>query len=90
MRHLYHCCLSRQDLHLLEFMNQYYSLHSQLGSQEEERSLAASISRLSEANAEPLVQFLHITLNSLSSLLIRPTVTEESGQGNSIPINAHH
>jgi len=72
--------LSHQDEHLLEFMSQYYSLHSQLGSQEEERALAVSISHLSEANPEPLVQFLHITLNSLASLLIRPTVTEESGQ----------
>ena len=72
--------LSHQDEHLLEFMSQYYSLHSQLGSQEDERALAVSISHLSEANPEPLVQFLHITLNSLASLLIRPTVTEESGQ----------
>jgi len=67
-----------KDEHLLEFMNQYYSLHSQLGSQEEERALASSISHLSKANPEPLVQFLHITLNSLASLLVRPTVTEES------------
>ena len=72
--------LSHQDEHLLEFMSQYYSLHSQLGSLEEEHALAASIFHLSEANPEPLVQFLHITLNSLASLLIRPTVTEESGQ----------
>ena len=69
-------------------MNQYYSLHSQLGSQEEERALASSISHLSKADPEPLVQFLHITLNSLASLLIRPTVTEESGQCGDIPINA--
>ena len=70
---------STQDAHLLDFMSCYYELITRLGSDIEEKTLAASISNLSQAESEPLVQFLYTTLNNLASLLVRPSITEESG-----------
>ena len=67
-----------QDTHLLDFMSRYYELNPRLGSVPEEKVLGVAIDSLRGANHESLVQFLHITLNNLSSLLVRPTVTEES------------
>ena len=68
-----------QDDHLLDFLTRYYHLVMQLGSEQDERLLGQSISNLHGANPEIILQFLHITLNNLASLLIRPSVTEESG-----------
>ena len=52
-----------------------------LGSNAEERNLVHSIEELWHANPEPLVQFLHITLNNLATLIIRPTINAVSGKG---------
>ena len=68
-----------QDNNLLQFMSGYYDLNTRLGSDLEEKTLATSISNLSLADSEPLVQFLYITLSNLASLLVRPSITEESG-----------
>ena len=73
MAYLYH-----QDTHLLDFMHRFYELNPRLGSDSEEKALGVAIDSLRGANSESLVQFLHITLNNLCSLLVRPTVTEES------------
>lgn len=40
--------------------------------------LADSIGKLRGANPDSLVQFLHITLSNLCSLLVRPSTTEDS------------
>ena len=50
-----------------------------LGIELEEKSLVGSVRQLEEAASEPLVKFLYLTLNSLCSLLVRPTVNTESG-----------
>ena len=73
-----HSSPTPQDTHLLDFMSRYYELNPRLGSDHEEKALGVAIDSLKGANHESLVQFLHITLNNLSSLLVRPTVTEES------------
>ena len=39
---------------------------------------------LQEADPERVVQFLHILLNNLSSLLVRPCVTGESGENSTL------
>jgi len=70
--------LAPQDTHLLDFMSRYYELNPRLGSDIEEKSLGHAIDSLKGSASEALVQFLHITLNNLCSLLVRPTVTEES------------
>lgn len=53
----------------------YYKNSSQLA---DEKDLSQSINALSCANPESLVQFLHITLSNLCSLLVRPSTNEES------------
>ena len=58
-------------------MKYFYEFNPRLGSDMEEKALANSILNLMNANAEPLVQFLHITLNNLATLLVRPSVSEE-------------
>ena len=66
--------------HLLRFMNKFYELNNQLGNASEEKTLAACVIQLEEATSEPLVKFLHLTPNNLCALLVRPTVTAESGE----------
>ena len=61
-------------------MTRYYDLNVRLGGEAEERGLSAAIQGCKQASVEPLVQFLHITLNNLCSLLIRPSPTHESGE----------
>ena len=61
-------------------MKYFYELNPRLGSDVEEMALSNSVQNLKEANAEPLVQFLHITLSNLATLLVRPSVTEESAK----------
>lgn len=61
-------------------MKFFYELNPRLGSDVEEMALSNSVVNLKEANAEPLVQFLHITLSNLATLLVRPSVTEESAK----------
>ncbi len=63
---------------MLDFMGRYYEMNPRLGSPLEEKTLGAAIDSLKGANSEAIVHFLHITLNNLASLLVRPTVTEES------------
>lgn len=69
-------------------MKYFYEFNPHLGSDMEEKALAASIQELKKANPEPLVQFLHITLNNLSTLLVRPSVTEESAKVSSAAFEA--
>ena len=69
-----------QDSILLSFLDHHYTYNSFLGSESEERALAGSIRQLEEATNEPLVQFLHLMLNNLCMLLVRPTVNAESGE----------
>ena len=69
-----------QDTHLLRFMKKFYEFNNQLGNATEEKTLAACVMQLEEATSEPLVKFLHLTLNNLCALLVRPTVTAESGK----------
>lgn len=64
-----------QDTHLLDFMHAYYKHSSQLP---DEKELSQLIDTLCEANRESLVQFLHITMSNLCSLLVRPSATEAS------------
>ena len=64
-----------QDTHLLDFMLAYYKHSSHIS---DERELSKSIGNLRGANPDSLVQFLHITLSNLCSLLVRPSTTEES------------
>lgn len=61
-------------------MKFFYEFNPRLGSEAEEKGLSESVQNLKKANSEPLVQFLHITLNNLSTLLVRPSVTEESAK----------
>ena len=68
-----------QDSYLLSFLNHYYNFNSMLGIELEEKSLVGSVRQLEEAASEPLVKFLYLTLNSLCTLLVRPTVNTESG-----------
>lgn len=56
-------------------MHAYYKHSSQLP---DEKELSQSIDTLRGANPESLVQFLHITLSNLCSLLVRPSATEVS------------
>lgn len=69
-----------QDDSLLGFMSGYYDLNTRLGSDFEEKALTSSISSLTLADSEQLVQFLHITLSNLACLLVRPSITEESAE----------
>lgn len=59
-------------------MSHYYEFNPRLGSTLEEKALGAAVDSLKGANSEALVHFLHITLNNLCSMLVRPTVNEES------------
>jgi hypothetical protein len=61
-------------------MKYFYEFNPRLGSEGEERALSASVVDLKRAHPEPLVQFIHITLNNLTTLLVRPSVTEESAK----------
>ena len=58
-------------------MHAYYK-HSSHLHVADEKELSQSIDTLRGANPESLVQFLHITLSNLCSLLVRPSTTEES------------
>ena len=69
-----------QDSNLLSFLDHHYTYNSSLGSESEEKALVASIRQVEEGTSEPLVKFLHLMLNSLCSLLVRPTVSAESGE----------
>lgn len=69
-------------------MKYFYEFNPRLGSDMEEKALSASVHDLKKANPEPLVQFLHITLNNLSTLLVRPSVTEESAKVSSAAFGA--
>ena len=69
-----------EDDRLLDFMKYFYEFNPRLGSEHEEKALANSVLDLKKAHPEPLVQFLHITLNNLATLLVRPSVTEESAK----------
>lgn len=69
-----------QDSYLLSFLNHYYNFNSMLGIEPEEKSLVGSVRQLEEAASEPLVKFLYLTLNSLCTLLVRPTVNTESAE----------
>lgn len=68
-----------QDSNLISFLDDYYTYNSSLGSDSEEVGLVASIRQVEDGSSEPLVQFLHLMLNSLCTLLVRPTVSSESG-----------
>ena len=68
-----------QDSNLLSFLDHHYTYNSLLGTEQEEKALVASTRQLEEGASEPLVKFLHLMLNSLCTLLVRPTVTTESG-----------
>ncbi len=61
-------------------MKYFYEFNPRLGSDVEERNFSSSVSELKRANSEQLVQFFHIILNNLSTLLIRPSVSEESAK----------
>ena len=61
-------------------MKFFYEFNPRLGSDIEEKALSSSVLELKRAQPEPLVQFLHITLNNLATLLVRPSVTEESAR----------
>lgn len=61
-------------------MKYFYEFNPRLGADVEEKALASSVVDLKRAHPEPLVQFLHITLNNLTTLLVRPSVTEESAK----------
>lgn len=61
-------------------MKFFYEFNPRLGSDFEEKALASSVIDLKKAHSEPLVQFLHITMNNLATLLVRPSVTEESAK----------
>lgn len=69
-------------------MKFFYEFNPRLGADQEEKALANSVQSLSKANPEPLVQFLHITLNNLATLLVRPSVTEESAKVSSYAFGA--
>jgi len=75
----------------MTFMRSFYEFNPRLGPEAEERSLVASVVNLKKVNTEPLVKFLHITLNNLATLLVRPSVTEESAKvcGNAFEAMAH-
>lgn len=61
-------------------MKFFYELNPRLGSEREEKALSCSLMELKKSDSEPLVQFLHIILNNLATLLVRPSVTEESAK----------
>ena len=67
-----------QDTQLLSYVNHFYDYNTQLGTEMEEKQLVHSIQQLEEVSPEPLVKFLHITLNNLCTLLVRPTINESS------------
>lgn len=56
-------------------MHAYYKHSSHIP---DEKELSQSIDALCRANPESLVQFLHVTLSNLCSLLLRLSTTEES------------
>ncbi len=57
-------------------MKCFYSYNPRLGSLLEENALADSVASLRKAHPEPLVQFLHVTLNNLSTLLVHHSVAQ--------------
>ncbi len=59
-------------------MKAFYDYNPRLGSEAEEKNLAACVLDLKKAKADRIVEFLHVTLNNLATLLVRPSVTEES------------
>ena len=67
-----------QDTQLLSYVNHFYDFNTQLGTEMEEKQLVHSIQQLEEVSPEPLVKFLHITINNLCTLLVRPTINESS------------
>ena len=67
-----------QDTQLLSYVNHFYDYNTQLGTEMEEKQLVHSIQQLEEVSPEPLVKFLHITINNLCTLLVRPTINESS------------
>lgn len=69
-----------QDKSLFDFMAHFYELNPRLGSEAEEKALNRYINALKTADLEALVQFLFVSINNLSSLLVRPGVTEESAE----------
>ena len=69
-----------QDPHLSEFFNKYYQLHTSMGTEQEEKALRLSITGLAQARPNQMVHFLHILLNNLCSLLVRPVIAEEAGR----------
>ena len=69
-----------QDPHLFDFFNKYYQLHTSLGAEGEEKGLRLSIVGLTQARPDQMVQFVHIILNNLCSLLVRPVIAEEAGR----------
>ena len=68
-----------QDLNLHDFLKKFYTLGHQLGIESEEKGLSNSIRQIEESSIEPTVQFLHLLLNNLCQLLVRPTPTADSG-----------
>ena len=68
-------CRSLQDNHLLDFMLAYYKHSSRIS---DEKELSNCIGMLRGAHPDSLVQFLHITLSNLCSLLVRQSTSEES------------
>ena len=64
-----------QDTHLLDFMLAYYKHSSRMS---DEKELSKCITGLRGSHPDSLVQFLHITLSNLCSLLVRQSTTEES------------
>lgn len=69
-------------------MKYFYEFNPRLGADMEEKALATSVQDLKKAGHEPLVQFLHITFNNLSTLLVRPSVSEESAKVSSAAFGA--
>ncbi|KAL5487361.1 hypothetical protein EMCRGX_G019952 [Ephydatia muelleri] len=69
-----------QDPHLSEFFNKYYQLHTSMGTEQEEKALRLSITGLTQARPNQMVHFLHIVLNNLCSLLVRPVIAEEAAE----------
>ena len=68
-----------QDTYLYNFLKKCHTFGNQLWVETEEKRFVGSIRQLEESSNEPLVQFLHLLLNNLCQLLVRPTVTQESG-----------
>lgn len=59
-------------------MHRFSELSPRLCSQNEESTLLSAIDYLKSTDIESLVQFLHITINNLCRLLVRPEATRQS------------